>query len=305
MNGLFLQSSEWEQIHRQIGRTTWRVRGILIVQHTLPLGFNYLYCPRPVFDGISMLDFLADVSKIAQKEKSLFLKIDPVEKIFLPATRMHLGKGEPLQPQYTMVLDLSKSEDELLKVMHEKTRYNIRLAGRKDLEVVQILHREAKEDMEIFLQLLSQTASRAGFYLHDKHYYELLRSTRTAAMSNEFFFVRMRNNYDIVLGVALINIYKNPHTGVITATYLHGGSLRDYRELMAPYFLHWCIIQEMKRRGAAYYDLWGTDEKRWPGVTRFKTGFSGSRITYPPSIHVIYRSLWYGAYVTAQFFKKH
>ena len=79
-------------------------------------------------------------------------------------------------------------------------------------------------------------------------------------------------------------------------TYLHGGSSREHKELMAPYLLHWRIMEEAKRRGMAQYDLWGIDGDRWPGVTRFKKGFGGSGVFYPPSLEVVYRPLWYKIY---------
>ena len=37
----------------------------------------------------------------------------------------------PTFPTWTQVLDLTKSEDEILKSFHSKTRYNIRLSEKK------------------------------------------------------------------------------------------------------------------------------------------------------------------------------
>ncbi len=287
-----------------MGRKTWRIEGVLLVRHDLPYGFSYLYCARPEFKTITRADFFLKVSHIAKIEKSLFLKIDPIEKIPLETIRALAEESNPLQPQETIVLDLSKSEDELLARMHEKTRYNIRLAERKDIEVTQMLNQDTANDSEVFWQLLVKTATRGEFHLHEKKYYELISRTHTNEMSNEFFFARMRDNHKEVLAAALVNIYRDPHTGRSQATYLHGASSRDHRELMAPHLLHWRIMQEVKRRNIDYYDLWGIDEKRWPGVTRFKTGFGGARIAYPPSVHIIYRSVWYKIYTLMKNLKR-
>ena len=66
MNGAFLQSSEWERIHAQMGRKTWRVQGILVVRHDMARGFNYLYCARPEFGSVPLGGFLEEVRKIAR-----------------------------------------------------------------------------------------------------------------------------------------------------------------------------------------------------------------------------------------------
>ena len=283
-------------MNQAMGRKTWRVLGILVVQYILPRGFNYLYCPRPEFGAMQMTDFFATCADIAQTEKSIFLKIDARERISTEHINTRIGKGTPLQPQETVILDLSKSEDELLAAMHEKTRYNIRLAERKDIDVVNVIHRSAKDDFAIFWKLLSETAVRQGFHLHEKKHYEYLSGMRTNEMSNEFFFAHLRDDHEKVLATALINIHHDPRTGLSSATYLHGASSRDHKELMAPYLLHWRIIQAAKRRNINYYDFWGIDEKKWPGITRFKTGFGGSRVEYPPSVHIVYRPGWYAIY---------
>jgi len=44
---------------------------------------------------------------------------------------------------------------------------------------------------------------------------------------------------------------------------------------MAPYALHWKIMQDAKALGYTQYDFGGIDEGRWPGTTRFKKGFAG------------------------------
>ena len=94
----------------------------------------------------------------------------------------------------------------------------------------------------------------------------------------------------------MINFYGD------TATYLHGASSRKNKELMAPHLLHWRIIQEAKKRGLGQYDFGGIDEKKWPGVTRFKIGFGGSVVEYPPSVDIIYKPILYKIYRLARKF---
>lgn len=288
-----------------MGRKTWRIDGVLLIQHNLLRKFNYLYCPRPLLSAAVMDTFLAQVAAVAKQEGSLFLKIDPQARLELEHLHSRMDETHPLQPEQTMVVDLSKSEDELLAAMHEKTRYNIRLSERKEVEVTQVIRRDIKEDFEVFWNLLTQTATRNEFHLHDKTYYQLLSQVHTPYMSNELFFARMPHDHDSILAVAMINFHHDPAAGVSTATYLHGASSDEHREFMASHLLHWRIMQEAKRRGIGSYDLWGIDEQRWSGITRFKIGFGGVAVTYPVSTNIIYRPVWNMLYTFMKNRKQH
>ena len=129
----FLQSHEWEKLQEMLGRKSWRVEGYLIIRHDLAGGFNYLYAPHLLeLTG----SFLSKVREIALKEKSIFLKIDPYGTV--NDWKINIGGWQFshfLQPRKTVVLDLTKSEEGLLKEMHPKTRYNIRLAERHGVHV--------------------------------------------------------------------------------------------------------------------------------------------------------------------------
>ena len=69
---------------------------------------------------------------------------------------------------------------------------------------------------------------------------------------------------------------------------------------MAPYLLQWEQIKEAKKRGCIEYDFWGIDDKKWPGVTRFKKGFGGQEITYPGAFDLIFQPIWYRLYKIAK-----
>lgn len=307
----FLQSPEWEQLQKNIHRTTWRVEDVLIVRHKLGLGsLNYLYIGRPelpptdvgVPEKIGL--FLDEVARIADVEQSLFLRIDRVEpaKAVLPQDVLaKCGRiGHSLQPQQTSILDLSKSENELLGAMHEKTRYNIRLAEKKGVEIKKVLRQSAKEDFEIFWSLLTETARRDAFHTHTRAHYEMLAETKSAHFSNELFFAEHEGK---AISAAMVNFYQ-PISGVPgVATYLHGASTDSARNVMAPYALHWYIAREAKARGYGRYDFWGIDEKKMPGVTRFKRGFGGYEIVYAPTVEIVYRLVLAGLYRAARWFR--
>jgi lipid II:glycine glycyltransferase (peptidoglycan interpeptide bridge formation enzyme) len=286
MQPSFLQSAEWEEFQKSIGRNVWRIGGALVIRHDLPFGMNYFYCPRPVnYEFLRITDAL---KAIVSQEKPIFLKIDPVSEI--QNSKFKIKNSQAIQPRKTAIINLSKSEEELLRAMHEKTRYNIRLAAKKGVEF-KIYDSKSKNEFDKFWALLGATSKRDRFSTHKKYYYEKLLAIRSVAFSNELFFAEYRGE---ILAAALVNFYGDG------ATYLHGASSGSHREVMAPAFLHWGIIQEAKKKGFKYYDLWGIDEKKWPGVTRFKLGFGGEIIEYPSSFDIIYSPIWYQIYRAAR-----
>ncbi len=300
----FLQSPEWEGFQKALGRATWRVKDVLIVRHKIGRGaLNYLYAGRPVFPE-EIEPFLAEVQKIARHERSIFFRIDRAElashATIRDAVAAYGYRGRPLQPQRTVMLDLSQPEDRMLAAMREKTRYNIRLARKKDVVVKKVLRRGANEDFEVFWNLLGMTAQRNKFHTHGRRHYELLAETRSPHFSNELFFAEYQG---VPIAAALVNFYQ-PIFGVPgIATYLHGASSNEARRAMASYALHWHITTEAKQRGFGWYDLWGIDERKWPGLTRFKRGFGGREVAYAPPVEIVYRPFLAGVYRIAKWFR--
>lgn len=286
--GIFLQSEEWLVFQEKLGRKIYRL-GLVDEQNNLsaicgaivnplPLGKKYFYVPRgPVGKPEMLTD---EIKKIVRKDGGIFLKIEPLTEISLPP----LLRVGPVQPKQTLVLDLTKSEEELIAAMHEKTRYNIRLAEKKNL----VLKTETVDD---FWKLMEETTKRDEFRAHPKKYYEKMLGGIMGDGKN-----KMRVELKIVyqgitpLAAAIIGYFGD------TVTYIHGASSNENRNLMAPYFLHWEIIREAKKLGYKYYDFWGIDEKKWPGVTRFKKGFGGFEISYPGTFDLPINKLWYKIY---------
>lgn len=293
----FLQTEEWLRFQKSLGRATWRFdNGKIaanIVGHKLPFGKNYLYLPHgPVlsFDNFDsgvrneIDNFLAYLKNLGKENKSIFVKIEPLSDTTMEILfRKSMKKADPLQPQRTVVLDLSSSEEELLSRMHHKTRYNINLASKKNLVF------KESDDVEVFWKLLKKTANKDKFQTHDKNYYfELYKFFKNSGELKTKLFVIEYN--EKAIAASLVMFYED------TAYYLHGAMDRDYKELMAPYLMHWQVIKHAKETGYYYYDFWGIDARRWPGVTRFKLGWGGQQVEYPGSFDVPVSKFWYLIY---------
>ncbi len=320
----FLQTQEWLDFQAYAGRKTWRFDDgppspdgfgraskiqANIIRHDLPMGKNYLYIPHgPVifFDDIKsglkseLANFTNYLKDLGNKNKSVFIKIEPLSDIVteLIFRRGFRRSSKNIQPHKTVVIHLNQDENELLGKMHQKTRYNINLASKKGLVL------KEKENLEVFWELLKKTAQKDNFSTHSKDYYKKLLEF---FKDKEDFLVKMflvhhenppspdgfgRASKPIAGAVVLI--YAN------TAYYLHGAMDRDYANMMAPYFMHWEIIKWAKGHRLMYYDLWGIDAQKWPGVTRFKLGWGGHTVEYPGSFDMPVSKFWYLVYRIAR-----
>lgn len=284
----FLQSWQWGDFQEKLGRKIWRwaikwegktIAQALIIKHQLPLGLSYLYCPRgPFFYGdynekaIELL--IIKIKSIAKKEKAIFFRFEPLKEVDFISPKL---KVSSVQPSQTAILDLGVAEDEILKKMHSKTRYNIRLAEKKGVII------EESEDIEIFWNLLKQTTQRENFKSHPFSYYQKL-------LNCEFTKLYIAKYNNKILSAHLIIFFNQ------IVFYVHGGSSREFRQAMAPHLLHWHVIKRAKNMGYKFYDFWGIDEKKWPGFTKFKISFGGEKIVYPGTFDLPLSKFWYTLY---------
>jgi len=283
-----------------IGRT-------LVIEHRLPLAQTYIYSPRGPVCSSYLRDFVSSylVPEVRKKFlKAIFWRIEPTD----PGFRVQ-GIGyrvvKSVQPATTLIVDLSKSEEELLAQMKQKTRYNIKVAQKHGVVVIpnilisqylpatlRVARRAGPNIQEQFLNLMDETAKRDGFRVHPREYYQKLLDIRNDTLYpkpytlNPSFELFGAFQGDQLLAGAIVAFFGQ------WAYYLHGASSNEHRELMAPYLLHWEIMREAKRRGCTKYDLWGAGDE-WPGVSKFKTGFApATALTHYPGTFDVVLNPW-------------
>jgi lipid II:glycine glycyltransferase (peptidoglycan interpeptide bridge formation enzyme) len=272
----FLVSAEWADLLKSEG--DWvetlgvyngeELVGLFnLIKKTIKFGYFY-YLPRgPIFKQNLNQEQQGEIwqwlSVEFKKQGAIFYRVEPVEK--LPAN-INVQKTINLQPQTTLILDLSLDLDGLLASFHHKTRYNIRLAEKKGITVRES---SSSQDIANFWTLMTKTGERDAFKIHNQKHYNAL-----ATYNPEFIKLFLAEYNGQVLAAGLFSFYGNK------VTYLHGASDHNFRQLMAPYLLQWTLIKLAYDKNYKYYDFYGIDAKKWPGVTRFKLGFSGSEITY-------------------------
>ncbi len=170
-----------------------------------------------------------------------------------------------MQPKDHFIIDISLGEDELLKNMKSKTRYNIRLAERKGVKV--FISRK-KEDLRKFFNLVNKTAERKNVSFHSfDHYEKMFESLPEDCI--ELYLAEYKGK---IIAGNIATFYNG------VATYLHGGMDGEYRKLMAPFLLQWKMIKDAKEKGCVWYDFGGvfpgSNDNGKSGITRFKMSFS-------------------------------
>ena len=174
-------------------------------------------------------------------------------------------------PSNTVLVNLLPSENDILMNMKPKTRYNIRLAGRKNV-IVKTL---GIAEIDIWYELYKETAIRNNIYLNDINYFKAVLTAR----ANDSL-----SPAEVLLLVAEVN--NTPLSAmflIITGnrgSYLYGASSNLNRNYMASYALQWEAIKVCKQKSCIEYDMFGVapnPDTRHPmyGLYKFKTGFGG------------------------------
>lgn len=304
-NSHILQTATWGELKSDFGWDPARIIyknccGAQILFRKLPLGFSIAYIPKgPV--GQPDKDFWNEIFAFCRQRKSIFLRVEPdrwdSEHDF-PQFNVGWQPGKAIQPRRTIEIDLSGDAETWLKQMKQKTRYNIRLARKKDIEISQ------SSDVQLFYNLMLETGDRDGFGVHSQSYYQKAYDLFNAAGKVALLIAY----YQEIPLAGLMAFYEDNR-----AWYFYGASNEKERNRMPTYLLQFEAMKWAKEKGCVYYDLWGIpdqDEQEledsfqsrsdglW-GVYRFKRGFGGvikrsvPAMDYPfiPVLYRMYRML--------------
>jgi lipid II:glycine glycyltransferase (peptidoglycan interpeptide bridge formation enzyme) len=271
----------------------------IIQKMNLPFNKCWLYCNRgPIFNNLSkkiFTNFLNEAKKLAKKENAIFLRIEPPFQKDSENSKNYIELLKKLkfrkahasyQPQHTLIIDLSKSKEEILAQMKQKGRYNIRLAKKKGVKI----KTGSQSDIDVFFKLLNETTMRDKFKGHDKNFYKKMLEILGAKNMAKLYLAEYEG---IVIAAIIVTFYKD------TATYYYGASSNKYRNVMAPYLLQWQAICEAKNKGMRYYDFLGIapldslKNHPWRGVTEFKRKFGGQKVDYVKAREYVFNKFWY------------
>ncbi|HZU86579.1 MAG TPA: peptidoglycan bridge formation glycyltransferase FemA/FemB family protein [Anaerolineaceae bacterium] len=314
------QTEPWAQVKQAYGWQAqplrWPNAAAVVLRRNISLTrfgpkASVLYLPRgPLLDWNDLplrQKVLDELQLLARRSGVIFIKIDP---------EVILGRGIPgseqaeecapegllddlkqrgwwfspeqIQFRNTVWLDLRPSEEEWLARMKQKTRYNIRLAQKKEVTV----RRGSEADFDLLYRMYAETSLRDGFVIRPREYYETVwRNFIQAGMAQPLIAE--------VEGAAVAGLFL--FTFAQKAWYLYGMSRDAHREKMPNYLLQWEAMRAARAAGCLDYDLWGApdifdeSDSMW-GVYRFKEGLGGTVVrtlgawdyTARPALYALY-----------------
>jgi lipid II:glycine glycyltransferase (peptidoglycan interpeptide bridge formation enzyme) len=290
--GHVLQSYQWGEFKRRLG---WRpIRLVLerdgkvvglgqfLAYNTAPVPGVLLYCTKgpwlPWDDEEAVRTFFEGVRAVAGREGAHTVKIEPEVleqhedvKALLGGIGFRKARYD-LNQKTTLVVDLSLPEEELLARMRSKTRYNVRLAARKGVEVVEP---DFEEAWETFYEWMKATSARKEDYVlrRPRDYLRGVMGAMHEAGQGHLFLAKHE-------GTSLAGMYV--FTFGDKYWYMYGASSDEKRNLKPNYLLQWEVMRWARERGLTHYDMVGVpkaedlDESSslW-GVYKFKEGFGG------------------------------
>lgn len=289
----FLQSWNWGQFNSAMGDKIWRI-GIfegdelvavaLLVKVSAKRG-SFIFCPHgPVIGQSSKIEnkrllaeFFDFVKQLALKEKMDFIRISPLLENTAENLKIFKDAGfkdapiHMMHPEISWILDISKSEEEVLKGMRKTTRNLVRRAER---DGVVIEEGKNKDAVEKFYAIHEETVSRHNFVPFPKKY---LEKEFEVFSPDDQISVFSASHEGKVLSSAIIVFHGQ------SAFYHHGASLAS--KVPASYLLLWAAIREAKKRKIKLFNFWGIapeDKPKhpWAGLSLFKIGFGGCKREY-------------------------
>jgi hypothetical protein len=282
-----LQSWRWGDFRVKTGVTVSRLASFegramkkvfQITWHKIPkTGLTIGYCPKSLMPDKQEMK---EIGGLARDKRAIMVKWEPGVRLTeesekdvneLARSRMWQA-GKSLFTKHSFWLDLTPSEDEILAGMNQKTRYNIRLASKRGVEIVEDKSEAGFED---YWRLTEETTKRQGFYAHTREYH--YHMWQEMVESGGGHLLKAVYQGEVLAAWILFEL-----NGVFY--YPYGASSSKHREVMASNLMMWEVIRLGKRLGCTRLDMWGSlsenpDTKDpWYGFHRFKQGYGGELV---------------------------
>jgi lipid II:glycine glycyltransferase (peptidoglycan interpeptide bridge formation enzyme) len=264
------QSNEYANYLRSIG---WQVETHLPAGRKYPLHIYLKHFPilgwfakiqRPDYLNNKVIDFIESTYHPHQ------FSIEPLNNKQILFLRKFKLSNSPSLPSKTLVIDLKKSEKELLNTFSQKTRYNINLANRKNIKIIEI------DDILVFTNFWRNNfeKKRFPFFSQQKN---IVALSKAFGKNSKVLLAKKDNKVIAVLFLLL-------HDKI--TYYMYAASNSEGRKNFAPTLLTWHAVLLSKKLGIKTFDFDGIYDERFPikswlGFTKFKKGFGGYEIGYP------------------------
>jgi lipid II:glycine glycyltransferase (peptidoglycan interpeptide bridge formation enzyme) len=310
-----LQAYEWGEFREKSGVKVIRrglydgeklVSGFQLTIHKIPkTPWTVGYLPKGEEPNAEMLDELFAIGK---QENCVFIQLEP--NIIKPETEYKIqntkyqiqNSAHPLFTKYTFVLDLTKTEEELLTAMHSKARYNIKIARKHNVIVEED---NSKEAFEEYLRLTRETTTRQKFYAHTENYHRLMwqalkPKTEDQGPKTNLSAHLFTAKYDgKILTAWIVFVFKDK------LYYPYGASSSENREVMSSNLMMWEVIRWGKHHNLKTFDMWGAlgpnpnEKDPWYGFHNFKEKYGPKHVEFVGSYDLVINPLLYTGYKLA------
>ena len=295
----FLQSPEYAQMNEILGCKVFiedfegKAYALMIVRNAKRGRYLEIPCgPLMDWNDSKLVTKVLDkIKTIAKKEKCVFVRMRPqlpaneknlktLEKLGLKKSPMHLAA------EHTVIIDLTKSEEDLLAEMRRQTRYEVRRADKVGIKVTK------SNDEGIFKEfqaVQAETAKRQNFVPPSL---KTLLAEKEAFGDNIVIYKACLDKEPVAYGLII--------KGGMEADYYEAASTLLNRKIPGAYALLWQAIRDLKAEGYARFNLWGIapagqPNHRYAGVTTFKTGFGGEVVEFVPAHDLVISRVRYAA----------
>lgn len=297
LQGSLLQCWRWGEFKSLHGWSPIRLLGTLhgepviaaqvLVRQVGPM--SVLYVPRgPALttpDSGATAALTLSIDRLAASHRAAIAFVEPDQSSFRPPLAGSLAWSEStveLQPLRTIKVRIDRDDEEILAGMKSKSRYNVRLAGRRGV----IVREAALAEVALFYELLEETSERDAFGIHSIEYY----ADMLDQFGNDAVLLVAEFEGQIAAGAIVVKHGDE-------AVYMFGASSHAYQRHMPTHLLQFEAMKWARDHGCAWYDLWGIPSTDTPpdeasekelnvrsglwGVYRFKQGFGGETVSYP------------------------
>lgn len=293
----FLQSWDfyefYQSINHQVTRRVFRCDGKIIAAYAGEVepakrGRHLAIAGGPILDwqdhGLVKLVF-EDMKKVATNLRCIFVRVRPQlenNQDSMQLFKDHNFKKAPmyLSVEYAGILDLNKTEEEIMANMRQRLRRALRKTEKNQIKIETSTDPESIKE---FYQIELQTAKRHSFYAFSEEF--LTKQFAAFCKSGEAVLYIAKKD-DEILAENFMIFYGNE------ASYHYGVSSELGTKYSGAPLLHMQAMRDARKRGITRYNFWGiVDEEdtkhRFYGVSVFKRGFGVSELKYLPAHDLI------------------
>ena len=295
----FLQSPKWQKFNELLGRKTLHQTisneaQVLMVVRDAKRGRFLEISNGPLLDwsNTELVNLVfSEIYQAAKNFNCVFIRFRPAiedtteNRAYIQKTGA-IKASFHLNAEHTVMIDLTKTLDELLADFRRQTRYEVRRAEKLKIKVID--ETNSPNILKKFHETQLQTAKRQHFIPPTLRELEALK--QSFGSDFKIYTAYDVENNAIAYGLILIDGEE--------ADYYEAASTPLNRKLPGAYALQWQVMRDLKKLGLKRYNLWGIAPEgqtnhRYSGVTTFKTGFTSNRFTYVSAQDISVRKFRY------------